>query len=138
MSLPLLVSFISSLSLHRAGVPLPSKIMDVVAGEGITLSKNIFGSMFNKFTPVSLAMGFKMLKIQYGLFHSHEHVKAPWAVHYRDGIDLMYCYDMEFAFPIDIENPQVLIDAVQVVIDHTEKYALDGGYSTRVIFAIIV
>ncbi len=69
-----------------------------------------------------------MLKIQYGLFQSHENVKVPWAVHYRDGIDLSYAYDMEFAFPIDIENPQVLIDAIQVVIDHTEKYALDGAY----------
>ncbi len=101
-------------------------IMDVVAGGAMSMEKAILGSMQSKFTPLTLALAFKMLKFQYDQHQNDEIVKAPWAIHYRDAIDLNYAYDIEFAFPIDIKDPKVLNDAVNIVIDHTTSYSKKG------------
>lgn len=74
-------------------------------------------------TPLYLAMGFQMVKLQYGVLQPNQVVQQPWAVHYRDGLDLMPVYDMEFAFPLDINNPVALTDAVNTVVTITEQYA---------------
>ena len=92
----------------------------------MSIGKAIFGSMVNKFTPLTLALAFKMLKFQYGKLQEEEVVKTPWAIHYRDAIDMNYAYDMEFAFPIDITNPEILNDAVKVVVDLTGSYSKHG------------
>lgn len=73
-----------------------------------------------------LGLGFQALKLQYGTLQEKEVVKTPWAVHYRDGIDLMPVTDMEFAFPIDINNPIKAVKAIHAVIDITKNYALKG------------
>ena len=67
-----------------------------------------------------------MLKIQYGWLQHENVVKVPWAVHYWDATDMGYAYDFEFAFPIDINNPQILIDAVGVVVSLTKQYSDTG------------
>ena len=74
-------------------------------------------------TPLFLTMGFQTIKKQYGDLQPEQVVKQPWAVHYRDGIDLMPVYDMEFAFPLDISNPTALSKAVKTVVEITEEYA---------------
>lgn len=93
----------------------------------MSMGKAIFDSMMTKFTPLTLALAFKMLKIQYGKLQEAEIVKAPWAVHYRDAIDMNYAYDMEFAFPIDISDPWILNQAVKVVVDLTASYSKNGN-----------
>ena len=92
----------------------------------MSLGKAIFSSMLNKFTPLTLSLAFKMLKFQYGKLQGDEIVKVPWAIHYRDAIDLNYAYDTEFAFPLDIKDPKVINDAVKVVVDTTASYAATG------------
>ena len=82
------------------------------------LMQNLPGS-----TPISLMIGFELVKLQYGTFQTEEVVRTPWAVHYRDGIDIMTVYDLEFAFPIDIKHPVKAVKAIREVIDITEKYA---------------
>ena len=94
----------------------------------MALAKTILGSLLTKITPLSLALGFKLLKFQYGDLQENEVVKIPWAVHYRDAIDLTYAYDMEFAFPIDIDNPVILTEASKTVIDLTKSYSENGKY----------
>ena len=68
-------------------------------------------------------MGFQTIKKQYGDLQPEQVVKQPWAVYYRDGIDLIPVYDMEFAFPLDISNPTALSNAVKTVVEITEEYA---------------
>ena len=74
-------------------------------------------------TPLFLTMGFQTIKQQYGGLQKEQVVKQPWAIHYRDGIDLSPVYDMEFAFPLDIGNPTALSNAVKTVVTLTEEYA---------------
>ena len=78
--------------------------------------------------PVSLMVGFQLVKLQYGATQKEEVVRTPWAIHYRDGIDLMTVYDVEFAFPVDITNPSNVHDAVRRVIDIVQDYAYNGMY----------
>ena len=101
-------------------------ILDLLTGGALSLAKAIFGSTVNQLTPLSLALGFKLLKIQYGLLQHEKVVKVPWAIHYRDAIDMNYAYDIEFAFPIDIANPQILINTVGYVVSLTDKYSRTG------------
>ena len=79
-------------------------------------------------TPVSLMIGFELVKLQYGTFQKEEVVRTPWAVHYRDGIDIMTVYDLEFAFPININHPLAAVKAIRKVIDIAENYAYKGIY----------
>ena len=74
-------------------------------------------------TPLFLTLGFQAIKLQYGELQPEQVVKQPWAVHYRDGIDLMPVYDMEFAFPVDINNPVAITKAVKTVVMLTEEYS---------------
>ena len=101
-------------------------ILDLITGGASSIAKAIFGSVFNQLTPLSLSLAFKMLKVQYGWLQHENVVKMPWAIHYRDAIDLTYAYDIEFAFPIDISNPQILIDAVGVVVSLTNQCCTTG------------
>lgn len=111
------------------GIPITSMLMDVIAGGALTVAKAVFGSMMNYFTPLTLSLGFKMLKFQYGTLQEEEVVKAPWAVHYRDAIDMNYAYDLEFAFPIDINDPSILNDAVKIVVDETTTFSSNGNWA---------
>ena len=61
------------------------------------------------------------MDFQYGICRHIETVEMPWALHYMDGVDLTACNDMEFAFPLNINDPQVMMDAVQVVVDITKS-----------------
>lgn len=70
----------------------------------MSIMKSIFGSLVNNLTPVSLALAFKMLKIQYGILQSDNLVKIPWAIHYRDAIDMNYAYDMLFPLTLLIHK----------------------------------
>ena len=79
-----------------------------------------------KSTPVSLLIGFELVKLQYGQSQGEEVVRAPWAVHYRDGIDIMKAYDLEFAFPTCINNPVTAVKAIQKVTEIVEAYAKKG------------
>lgn len=77
-------------------------------------------------TPISLLVGFELVKLQYGTFQTDEVVRTPWAIHYRDGVDLMRVYDLEFAFPINIKNPVKAVQAIRKVVDIVQKYAYEG------------
>lgn len=70
-------------------------------------------------------MGFELLKLEYGT-QLTKVVRTPWAIHYRDGIDIMTVYDMEFAFPVDIKDPKVLVQAITELIKIVRKYAAEG------------
>ena len=77
-------------------------------------------------TPFALSAGFEGLKFQYEKLQGDEIVRTPWAVHFRDAVDLMPAYDMEFGFPIDIKNPTKAVQAIRVVLQTTTVYALSG------------
>ena len=77
-------------------------------------------------TPLSLMIGFQIMKLQFGTFQKEEVVRTPWAVHYLDGIDEMTAYDVEFAFPTDINNPVTAVKAIRKVIDIVENHAFEG------------
>ena len=47
----------------------------------------------------------------------------PWAVFFRDGLDFCYSYDMEFFFPMDIDKPDVVINAVKILKDMVKNRA---------------
>lgn len=53
--------------------------------------------------------------------------ELPYAIHYRYGISLAPVYDMEFAFPINLDDDengfQLLIEAVQFVVKEAQKEA---------------
>ena len=114
----------------RPGVPFWSKLIDVVGG---SLGKNILTPLINRFpgsTPLALGASFEALKLQYGTLQGYEVVRTPWAIHYRDAIDVMPVYDVEFAFPIDIENPELAVRAIHKVINITKQYAKQGQCTT--------
>ena len=85
-------------------------------------------SNFPGASPFTLLFAFNEVKFQFGTLQGQEVVRTPWAVHYLDGIDLMPCYDMEFAFSIDIKNPITLVKAVQKVVTTTRNYAKFGKF----------
>ena len=115
-----------ALYIHRPGVPLWSKLMDIALG---TVGKSVLTPLMANMpgvTPFTLMFGYQSVKFQYGTLQGQEVVRTPWAVHYRDAIDLMPCYDIEFAFPIDITDPVVAVKAVQEVVKITARYARLG------------
>lgn len=75
--------------------------------------------------PLQLMIGFEVLKLQYGT-QLQEVVRTPWAIHYLDGIDILTVYDMEFAFPVDIKDPKVVVHAIRKLIRIVQKYAAEG------------
>ena len=79
-------------------------------------------------TPLSVMIGYQLVKMQYGTFQQDEVVRTPWAIHYRDAIDKMTVYDIEFAFPTDINHPLKAVKAIRKVIEIVEKYAFEGIY----------
>ncbi len=100
--------------------------MDVAMG---TVGKRFLTPLIQNFpgvTPFTLLGAFQQLKFQYGTMQGDEVVRTPWAIHYRDAIDLMPVYDVEFAFPIDIDNPEVLVQAIWEVVKVTARYARFG------------
>ena len=85
----------------------------------------VFGQMqksFPEFTPFALGIGFQGVKLQYGQ-QADEIVRTPWAIHYRDAIDLMPVTDLEFSFPINIDFPIRAVDAIRKVMDITKDFA---------------
>ena len=58
------------------------------------------------------------------------HEELPHAVHFRYGITLAPVYDMEFAFPLTIDDDQngfdTLLTAVKIVVEEAEKAAKGG------------
>ena len=107
------------------GVSLEDMILDVVTGEALTLAKAVIQTLPAAVQLLLFPLALKVLEWQYGN-QQEEVVKVPWAIHYRDGIDLSYAYDIEFGFPLDINNPTVLINAVDAVVTTTRRYAIDG------------
>ena len=85
---------------------------------------------FPGFTPFALGATFEGLKLQYGTLQGYEVVRTPWAIHYRDAIDAIPVYDVEFAFPIKIDNPELAVKAIHAVIDITKEYAKQGQCTT--------
>ena len=71
--------------------------------------------------------GFHEVKAQYGKYQADEVVRTPWAVHFRDAIGLMPVYDMEFAFPININNPIRAVMAIKKVVEITADWARNGS-----------
>lgn len=126
------VFIIKLLSQFRPGLPFWSKVIDVAqqtGGEYILspLMKNVPGV-----TPISLLIGFQLVKLQYGTLQEEEVVRTPWAIHFRDGIDIMRVYDLEFAFPIDIDHPLKAVQAIRKVIDIVKDYAFNGKLTESV------
>ena len=52
-----------------------------------------------------------------------QRILIPWALFFRDGLDFCYAYDMEFLFPMEIEHPTIVFDAVQVLRDMVKERA---------------
>ena len=118
------------IQLYRPGVPFLIKALDLAVHSG---GKNVLTPLQHQYpdlTPLMLGLGFQGLKFQYGKLQGKEVVKIPWAVHYRDGIDLMPCTDMEFAFPIDITDPRNAVKAIHAVVRITKSYAMKGNSFT--------
>jgi hypothetical protein len=113
---------------QEPGIPFWSRVIDVAeesAGKFALapMIKHLPGSS----TPIKLMIGFELLKLQYST-QLEEVVRTPWAIHYRDGIDMMTVYDMEFAFPIDIQHPLRAVKAIRKLVEIVEKYALHGKF----------
>ena len=108
---------------------LEGMILDVVTGGAMTVAKAVIQTLPEVVQLLLFPLSLKMLEWQYGK-QEEEVVKVPWAIHYRDGVDLSYAYDMEFAFPLDINNPTALINAVDVVVKTTRRYAIEGTSSS--------
>ena len=101
-------------------------MIDVVGG---SLGKHVLTPLIDRFpesTPFALMFSFEGLKMQYGTLQGYEVVRTPWAIHYRDAIDVMPVYDVEFAFPINITNPELAVKAIHAVITITRDYAKHG------------
>ena len=112
--------------LLRPGLPLWAKALDLAVHKG---GQSILAPAIKQYpslTPVGLGLGFQALRFQYGDLQGDEVVRTPWAVHYRDAIDEMPVTDMEFAFPINIEDPKRAVQAIQEVVNITKEYALKG------------
>ena len=63
--------------------------------------------------------------------HEEEvHEEIPYAIHFRYGITLAPVYDMEFAFPLTLDDDQngfdTLLKAVKFVVEEAEKAARGG------------
>ena len=112
-------------SLSSPGMSLEGMILDVVTGGAMTVAKAVMQTLPEVVELLLFPLSLKMLEWQYGK-QEEEVVKTPWAIHYRDGIDLSYAYDIEFAFPLDINNPTALITAVDAVVKTTRRYATEG------------
>ncbi len=101
--------------------------MDVAGG---VLGSQLLAPLYEAFpglVPLGVKTGFEVVKRQYGGDQQKNAVvRVPWAVHFRDAIDLISVYDLEFGFPIDIEDPQKAVQAVRAVIDITTSYARKG------------
>ena len=58
------------------------------------------------------------------------HEELPYAIHFRYGITLSPVYDMEFAFPLTIDDDQngfdTLLKAVKTVVEEVEQAARGG------------
>ena len=76
---------------------------------------------------MTLGLTYQELKFQYGKLQCDEIVKTPWAVHYRDSIDVMPVTDMEFAFPINLSEPTKAVEAIHAVVEITKEYAINGN-----------
>ena len=110
----------------RPGIPFWSRVIDIAQQAG---GQYILAPMMKNFpnsVPLSLMTGYQLVKMQYGTFQQEEVVRTPWAIHYRDGLDIMKVYDMEFAFPINITNPLLVVKAVRKLIEIVEDYAFNG------------
>ena len=81
-------------------------------------------------TPLTSMHGYQLLRLQYGVLQPDEVVRTPWAIHYLDALDVMPVYDLEFAFPIDIDNPVAAVEAIRKVVQITEEYA-EGGKAAQ-------
>ena len=112
----------------RPGIPFWSRAIDVAQE---TAGKYALAPMMKVLpgsTPVSLMIGFELVKMQYGTAQKKKVVRTPWAIHYRDGIDITRVYDVEFAFPLNIKNPLKAVKALRKMADIVEDYAFEGMY----------
>ena len=75
-------------------------------------------------TPLMLTIAFQALKKRKDFYT--EVVQMPWGVFFRDGLDFCRAYDMEFDFPLDIDNPVIVLQAVKILKDLTRRYAQGG------------
>jgi hypothetical protein len=116
---------------QEPGIPFWSRLVDFAQHTGgeyflAPMMKNLPDT-----TPLSVMIGYQLVKMQYGTFQQDEVVRTPWAIHYRDAIDKMTVYDIEFAFPTDINHPLTVVKAIRKVIDIVEKYAFEGKFPTK-------
>ena len=79
-------------------------------------------------TPLMLTIAFQSLRMKKNSYS--EVVQMPWGVFFRDGLDFCRAYDMEFDFPLNIDNPDKVIQAIKILKDLTRRYA-DGGKATH-------
>ena len=100
-------------------------MLDVLA-QGAQAVQGQLMSVLPGVTPTMLTIAFKGLKTGHPEGYYEEIVAIPWAIFFRDGLDICYAYDMEFLFPVDINNPEIVITAVNILKELTKKYA-DGG-----------
>ena len=97
----------------------------------------MFGEMHKRarnYIPFAVGAGFQGVKFQYSQ-HGDEIVRTPWAVHYRDAIDLMTANDLEFAFPINIDNPTRAVKAIREVVQITKKFAWGSKFDVIIIMS---
>ena len=111
----------------RPGIPFWSRVIDVAQETSGKYALAPMMKLLPGSTPVSLMIGFELVKRQYGTLQKEEVVRTPWAIHYRDGIDIMRVYDVEFAFPINIKHPLKAVQALRKLIDIIEHYAFEGN-----------
>ena len=87
-------------------------------------------SHYPAFIPAMLAAGFQSIKKQ-----NEGTTIEPllYAIHFRFGVNLVPVYDMEFAFPVTLDDGprgfKTLLDAVRIVVDLTQRHAQFGMYT---------
>jgi len=79
---------------------------------------------YPQFVPVVGGISLDLLK---GNLSAQVHEELPYAVHFRYGVSIAPVYDMEFAFPLTLDDDEhgfdKLFEAVQYVVDETQKAA---------------
>ena len=71
------------------------------------------------FTPLMLSRGFKTLKKD---TVKEVCTQVPFAIFFQAGLDIAHAYDMEFFFPCEHGNFEVIKDALKKYIQLLKKY----------------
>ncbi len=109
--------------LHRPQPDFIQHAFDTLSQGAMGLQGRLMSKM-PMTTPLMLTIAFQALSKKKNSYS--EVVQMPWGVFFRDGLDFCRAYDMEFDFPLDIENPEKVILAVKILKDLTMQYAKGG------------